>query len=97
MLKRIIELIAPSKLLNASDEAQVETIVGDAVCCEYCNGEGGKYIDSRCINFEFERKNGQGYYEACTICKGSRRVQPVITVEWKPYGKIKDEFKTAIN
>lgn len=92
-VKRLIELVAPDKLLSYGDKPQTETVAGDTVRCEYCNGEGGKYIDSRCISFNQDKNNGEGYYEACTICKGSGCVQPVVTVVWKSAGEIKECYK----
>lgn len=86
-IKRIIELIAPSKLLNFRNEAQIETATGDVVRCECCNGTGGKHVNSYCLDFDFGKNNGDGYFEACTICKGSGKVQPFITIEWKPADK----------
>lgn len=40
-IKRLIELVAPDKLLSYGDKPQTETVTGDVVRCEYCNGEGG--------------------------------------------------------
>lgn len=91
-IKRFIELVAPDKLLSYGSKPQIEKTTGDVVRCEYCNSEGGKYIDSRDPNFDFSKNNGEGYYIACTICKGSGEVQPTITVEWKPAGMIKTVF-----
>ena len=94
-IKRIIELIAPCRLLNFRNEPQIETTTGDIVCCECCNGEGGKYIDSRDHSFNFDKNNGDGYYLACKMCNGSGKVQPFISIEWKPAGEIKYIYKYA--
>jgi len=95
MLKKkiLFELTTPTKLLNFRNEAQVETITGDAVTCGVCNGEGGHFIDSRCYDFDIDKNNGSGYYQACKMCKGSGKVKPVITVEWETAGGIKPEYK----
>lgn len=90
--KTIFELSAPDKRLNFGSEAQTETTTGDVVTCSLCNGEGGQYIDSRCYDFDYEKNNGQGYYKACKICKGSGKVKPVITVDWQTAGEIKPEY-----
>jgi hypothetical protein len=92
-IKRLIELAAPDKLLSFSGEPQTEKATGDIVRCGYCNGTGGKYIDGRCIDFDYNKNNGEGYYEACTICKGSGEVQPFVSVEWKSAGEIKECFR----
>lgn len=91
-IKRMIELVAPDRPISFGSKSQIEKITGDIVRCECCNGEGGQYIDSRDHGFDCNRNNGEGYYVACNMCKGSGEVQPVISVEWKPAGYVKPEF-----
>ncbi|NDV97637.1 hypothetical protein D0T84_22535 [Dysgonomonas sp. 521] len=97
-IKRLIELVAPEKY-NYGDKPIIETITGDIVRCEHCSGKGGYYIDGRYIDFDPDKNNGEGYYVACAICKGSGEVQPVVTVEWRAAGFIKPEYnqKTTVN
>lgn len=95
-IKRIIELVAPGRLLNFKGEAQIETAIGDMVRCECCSGEGGKYIDSRCTGFDQGNNEGNGYYEACKMCNGSGIIQPFVTIEWKAAGGAKEQYKKAI-
>lgn len=95
-IKRCVELVAPDKLFSYGDKPQAETITGDIVRCECCNGEGGKYINSYCTDFDFSKNNGDGYYVACRMCKGSGNIQPFVSVVWKSAGEIKEVFKTPI-
>lgn len=92
-IKRMIELVAPDRPISFGGKPQIEKITGDIVRCECCNGEGGQYLDSRDHGFDCNRNNGEGYYVTCNMCKGSGEVQPVISVEWKGVGEIKDCFK----
>lgn len=84
-IKRILELIAPSTLLNFRGEAQIETITGDIVTCRCCNGSKGKYIDSRCVDYDPDVGE---HFKPCQMCKGSGMVKPIISVEWKAEGPI---------
>ena len=92
-IRRLIELVAPDRLLCFGNKPQIEKTTGDIVRCECCRGEGGKYIGSCDYGFDFSENNGKGYYVACAMCKGSGEVQPVVTVEWKQAGQIKECFR----
>lgn len=93
VIRKIIEIVAPDKLLNFKNEAQIETTTGDIVRCECCNGQGGKYLSSYCLDFDPNINKGDGYYQACKMCKGSGLIQPFVSVEWISAGFIRPEYR----
>lgn len=91
IIRKQIELVPPK-----FEICKEERITGDVTTCDLCSGSGGKYIDSRCPDFDSTRNNNEGYYKACRVCKGSGKVQPIVRIEWQSAGCIKEKYKTAI-
>lgn len=91
IIRKQIELVPPKFPI-----CKTERIKGDPTTCDLCSGTGGKFIDSRCPDFDSTRNNGDGYYEACKVCRGSGKVQAIVTIEWESAEDIKENFKTAI-
>ena len=69
--KRIIE-ITPGRLSPGGRMA--DRIESRGHCCPYCQGNGYHWQ---------EDKWQERYKHECQICKGSGRLDAVITIEWK--------------
>ena len=67
--RQILELASPTM------KATHERLTGLVQACGYCSGNGWLWGRDEC---------GEGVKAPCPVCGGSGRMQPVVTVEWKP-------------
>ena len=70
--KQVLELSSPSM------KSRHESFTGLAQQCNYCCGNGW-----------FWRRDGtyDSVKEPCPMCEGTGKLQPVITIEWRPLWK----------
>lgn len=87
-----------SKIINLLEVSQPSGLVyakqGEVFkvpqTCNSCNGKGGRFVDSRAPDYEYE--SGE-HYEPCKVCKGSGELEAQIVIGWMPHGEVKEEYR----
>ena len=79
--KEIFEISVPEIVLPFTRESSLirgiestEKFISKDHECSYCNGNGG---------FWGENDRGETIRKVCPLCKGSGKLDAVITIEWK--------------
>lgn len=67
------ELLIPKKGSHLAGVEAKEIFYSNGHQCTYCNGNGYFWSDD---------EHGEPYQKPCPVCKGSGKLNAVITVEW---------------
>ncbi len=84
-LEQNVKLVPPSGKLG---DMQNKTLEAYFQRCEVCNGEGWFYISDWAQ--KFKKDSNDPNYELCSCCKGTGKIKAVVTIEWLPYGDVKE-------